>query len=343
VTSLPPMRRKRVTIAAQEIVGSDFLDDTKLPLRLTPNADVDLVAWAQANVDHLEAELRRYGAILFRGFGVGSTGELERFAGVFTDELLNYIEGSSPRVMLADKVYTSTEYPPEYPISLHNELSYAHKWPAKLFFYCEQPPESGGETPIADGRRILELLPPDLIDRFERKGVRYIRKMHGGDGAGLSWKTVFETDDREFVESYCREGEITYRWTEDGGLWTSQDRPGVIRHPKTGERVWFNQADQWHPSNLGEELARAMYAVADRESLPLNVEHADGTPIALEDLETVRATFRDAAVRFPWEKGDVLLVDNTMVSHGRMPFTGRRRVVVSMGETVHLRDGSGKA
>ena len=29
-------------------------------------------------------------------------------------------------------VYTSTEYPPEFFISLHNELSYSTRWPSRL-------------------------------------------------------------------------------------------------------------------------------------------------------------------------------------------------------------------
>jgi len=333
---LPPMRRRAVAARPDELVEIGPLDPGRpLPVVVRPKADVDLAAWAAANRDLVERELLGCGAVLFRGFAVASRDQLERIALVFVPELLDYVEGTSPRTQLADGVYTSTEYPPEHFISLHNELSYAHRWPARLFFCCVTPAASGGETPLADGRRVLEELPGDLVAKFAEKGVRYSRTMHGGQGPGLSWPAVFETDDRDFVERYCREGGVEHRWRPDGGLWTRQVRPGLISHPRTGERVWFNQADQWHPSSLGSELASAMAATSD--ALPLDASFGDGTPFTTEELEQVRGAVRRAMVTFPWRAGDLLVVDNMLVAHGRMPYTGPRRVLVAMGETVELR------
>jgi alpha-ketoglutarate-dependent taurine dioxygenase len=335
----PRMRRRTVSIDPDRVVAREFADSQRqLPLILRPTVELDLVAWCRANRESLEDDLARYGAVLFRGFAVGSAAEFERVVMAFTDDLLNYVEGSSPRTMVADKVYTSTEYPPEYRISLHNELSYAHKWPGKLFFYCEVPAPAGGETPVADGRRVLELLPADLRSRFEERGVRYFRNLRGAGGPGLSWQTVFETSDRSWVEQYCREGGIEFEWTADGGLRTQQVRPGTVRHPRTGEPVWFNQADQWHPSNLGNELGEAMVSLADERELPLNAQYGDGSQFAPADLRQVREAVDGATVLVPWQAGDILMIDNTTVMHGRMPFRGSRRVLVSMGDTVHLAD-----
>jgi alpha-ketoglutarate-dependent taurine dioxygenase len=332
------MRRRALTVSPDELVGAGALDGgAPPPLVLRPRADVDLVAWAAANTAQVERALLEHGALLFRGFPVPSPDVFERFALVFVPELLDYVEGSSPRTVLGDGLYTSTEYPPDQLISLHSELSYAHRWPARLFFHCVVAPATGGETPVADCRRVLDLLPPDLVERFAERGVRYVRNMHDGVGPGLSWTTVYETGDRDFVERYCREGDVDFRWRPDGGLRTSQVRPGVVTHPVTGDRVWFNQADQWHPSNLGPELSRAVVA-AGRDELPLDASYGDGTPFADEELAQVRDAFRRAMVTFPWREGDVLMVDNMRMAHGRMPFTGPRRVLVAMGGTVHLRD-----
>ncbi|MFI7633172.1 TauD/TfdA family dioxygenase [Nonomuraea sp. NPDC049400] len=337
--SAPRPRRKPVLIDAADLVTMESLvPDGSLPLVIRPSKRVDLVTWTEANRELLERRLHTHGAILFRDFGVREVAEFERFALALTPDLLNYVEGSSPRTMLAEKVYTSTEYPPEYPISLHNELSYAHKWPAKLFFFCQTAPRSGGETPIADCRRVLRMLPQDLVSRFTRSGVRYLRNLRDADGPGLAWSTVFETRDKDFVERYCAEGGIDFQWHADGSLQTSQVRPAVIRHPVTGEPVWFNQADQWHPSNLGEELSAALNSVADAAELPINAAFGDGSPIDVRDLGLVRRTIRTAMVRFAWKEGDILLIDNMLVAHGRMPFTGPRRVLVTMGETVYLDD-----
>ncbi|HYM00575.1 MAG TPA: TauD/TfdA family dioxygenase, partial [Blastocatellia bacterium] len=289
---------------------------------------------AASNVEFIETQLMRRGAILFRGFVLDSAAAFERFARYVTPELVNYVEGSSPRLRLADKVYTSTEYPPEYFISLHNELSYAHKWPGRLFFYCNLAPPQGGETPIADSREVLRLLNPEIVEKFDRKGVRYVRRLHGDRGAGLSWQNVFETTDRDFVEAYCREGSIEFEWGEDGSLRTSQIRPALATHPRTGERVWFNQADQWHWSNLGPEISMALRSGSGEDHLPIAAYYGDGSPIELEALDQIRAAFKQLAVKFPWAEGDILLIDNMLVAHGRMPYTGPRKVLVAMGSPV---------
>jgi alpha-ketoglutarate-dependent taurine dioxygenase len=310
-----------------------------MPLVVEPSVEgLDLVVWAQTNAELIDAELWKHGALLFRGFDVASVENFRRFASTVTTDLVNYIEGSSERVLLGEQVYTSTEYPAEYFISLHNELSYAHRWPGRLFFCCLQAPPRGGETPIADSRRVFQLISPRIREDFIRKGVQYVRNLHGGGGAGLSWQAVFETDDRAFVESYCREGRIEFEWRPDGGLRTSQVRPAVARHPRTGETVWFNQADQWHPSNLGAELSARLGATTGEEDLPINAYYGDGSPFDTQTLEAVRGAYRKATVAFRWQEGDVMLIDNMLAAHGRMPYSGPRRVAVAMGAPVTTRE-----
>jgi acyl transferase domain-containing protein/glutamate-1-semialdehyde aminotransferase/acyl-CoA synthetase (AMP-forming)/AMP-acid ligase II/alpha-ketoglutarate-dependent taurine dioxygenase len=330
-------RRRAVPVQDSLVRRSLLAPDQSLPRVISPATEgVDLSAWAASNKAAIESDLLKHGGILFRGFDIGSVEAFHRFAGTLTSGLVNYIEGSSERIKVSDKVYTSTEYPPELFVSMHNELSYAHRWPKLIFFYCLVEPQQGGETPIADSRRVLDAMPAELKAKFLEKGVQYLRNLHGGRGAGLSWQGVFETSDRDFVESYCREGNIEFQWKPDGGLRTRQVRPGIARHPQTGELIWFNQADQFHPSNLGEEIARSLMSISAKEDLPLYSAYGDGTPFEPETLELVRETFRKTMIAFPWRKGDVLLLDNMLVAHGRMPFSGPRRIVVSMGDPVSL-------
>jgi alpha-ketoglutarate-dependent taurine dioxygenase len=330
------MRRRKLSLSGEALVKTSFLQtDQTIPLVFEPALPgIDLAEWAAGNLEFLETQLLRHGAILFRGFPVQTVNAFRNFASVAAPNPVNYIEGSSPRTLIGDKVYTSTEYPAGFSISMHSELSYAHRWPGKLLFYCQTPPSSGGETPIADNRKLLASLDPALVERFERLGVRYMRNLRGDRGPGLSWQAVFETDDRDVVEGYCREGNVEFSWKADGGLWTSQDRPATGRHPATGERIWFNQADQWHPSNLGRELAQALYQVASEADLPINAYYGDGAPFDPIDLDKIREAYDGVRVLFPWRQGDTLLLDNMLTAHGRMPFTGPRKVLVAMGSPV---------
>ncbi len=327
-------RRKAVSLSAESMVRFGPLQPGQtLPLVVEPAFDeLDPFAWAEHNGESIGERLIEHGAILFRNFRLRTAEDFDRFSRVLIPRRVNYVEGSSPRLALGEKIYTSTEYPADQFVSMHNELSYAHRWPSRLLFFCETPPQQGGETPIADSRRVLALLDPALGRRFAERGVCYLRNLHGGRGAGLSWQTVFETADRETVESYCREGEIEFRWKEDGGLWTRQRRPAVRTHPATGEALWFNQVDQWHPSNLAPDVARVLLASCRESELPIYATYGDGTPFAGSELDEVREAFRQALVAFPWQRGDALLVDNMLTAHGRMPFVGPRRVLVAMGD-----------
>jgi len=329
-------RRKAVSLSAEGMVRFGSLEPGQtLPLVIEPAMDpLNPFAWAEDNLELISRKLLEHGGILFRNFRLSTADDFDRFSRTLIPHRVSYVEGSSPRLSLGEKIYTSTEYPADQFVSMHNELSYAHKWPSRLLFFCETAPQQGGETPIADSRKVLQGLSPELRQRFLDKGVCYLRNLHGGRGAGLSWQTVFETDDRSVVESYCREGGIEIRWKEDGGLWTRQVRPAVREHPGTGDAVWFNQVDQWHPSNLEKEVAHLLLASCAEGDLPIYATYGDGTPFEEPDLDEIRSAFRQALVTFPWQRGDALLVDNMLTAHGRMPFVAPRRVLVAMGDAA---------
>jgi len=286
---LASIKRKAVKLSSESLIEMDYLQpEATLPLVIRPAAgNVDLIDWAKHHRQIIETELLKHGAILFRGFNVTDVPVFERFARTVTSSLVNYIEGSSARLSMGDQLYTSTEYPPELFISLHNELSYAHKWPGKIFFFCLQVPSQGGETPIADSRKVYSLLDSKTKEVFIQKEVKYLRNLNGKTGAGLSWQSVFETTNRAFVEEYCRQGGIEFSWKDDGTLRTAQVRPAVATHPATGETVWFNQVDQWHPSNLGTDAARAMLAVIKEEDLPINARYGDDSPLEEATLDEI--------------------------------------------------------
>lgn len=313
-------------------------EDRTLPLMVDSGNDATsggpnaLISWCRENQSYVDQKLLEHGAILFRGFGINTPGAFARFTRGVTPALLDGKEENVPRTKLTSGVYTSTEYPAEYVLSMHSEYSYSHHWPAKLFFCCIVAPSEGGETPIADNRDVLRSLDPDVVDQFVQKKVRYLRNLHDGQGFGLSWQAAFQTTDKAVVEEYCRRYAIEFTW-KPGGLNLSQTLDGVIRHPKTGEMVWFNQAPQFHPSDYPPEIYHSVLSAYKHESeLPQNVCFGDGMPMDADVLRTIRETMHQKAVRFRWQEGDVLMVDNVLVSHGRMPFAGPRKILVAMSE-----------
>ncbi|MDX3228151.1 TauD/TfdA family dioxygenase [Streptomyces sp. ME19-01-6] len=268
-------------------------------------------------------------ALVFRGFAI-TPESYEEVATAVLPRRLAYIHGNSPRTKVGQNVYTSTEYPPEFTISMHNEMSYAHTWPSRLLFFCEQAPTSGGATPVVDGQLWLESIDPGIRDAFAG-GVRYIQNLHDGYGLGKSWQATFETDNPAEVETFLDTAGADWKWKGDGTLWISQLRPATVRHPVTGAEVWFNQADQFHVAGLGDD-ARELAELLSEDEMPQSVTFADGSPIPAEYITHIQETGLRLAVDVDWQAGSLLLIDNMLVGHGRRPFAGPRRVLVAMSD-----------
>jgi alpha-ketoglutarate-dependent taurine dioxygenase len=227
-------------------------------------------------------------------------------------------------------VYTATEYLAHLAIPMHCECAYQRDWPMKLVFGCLQPATTGGETPLARTARVTDRIDPLIVQMFRDRGVLYVRNY--GQGVDLPWENVFQTTSRAEVDAYCRREGIDVEWLPDDRLRTRQVCQGVARHPRTGQTLFFNQAHLFHISSVDEETRSSMLDLFDEADLPRNAFFGDGSRIDEPILENIRAAFAAESVAFQWEQGDVLLVDNMLVAHGRRPFTGPRQVLVSMGE-----------
>jgi alpha-ketoglutarate-dependent taurine dioxygenase len=304
------------------------------PRETTPeNAAVE--ATAQGLVSYLEdtertaADLTDAGALVFRGFHV-TPAELPAVMDLLLPHRLAYVHGNSPRTKVGENVYTSTEYPAEQTISMHNEMSYSSRWPARLMFFCEQAAETGGATPIVDGVTWLDSLGDDVREAFA-DGVTYLQNLHGGAGFGKSWQDTFETTDREEVERFLSEAGAQWTWNRDA-LSIRNTRPATTRHPVTGAEVWFNQSDQWHPAGLADDTAQALLQIMREDELPQYVTFADGSPIPADYVRLIRDNGLRHAVDVDWREGDVVVIDNVLVGHGRRPYTGGRRILVAMSD-----------
>jgi alpha-ketoglutarate-dependent taurine dioxygenase len=328
-----PVRAVRRPIVATpaDLVRDDPSAPERGPAILVADgaAPVDLVDWFSAHRAQVDPLLVTRGGVLFRGFDAAGLTKFEQIAHALCGELMQYTYRSTPRTKVADGIYTSTEYPADQKIPQHNENAYATTWPLRIAFGCVEPSASGGDTPTADSRRVFARIPGAIRDAFAARGVMYVRNYH--QSIDLPWQDVFQTTSREEVEATCHRMNITAEWRDDGSLRTTQVCQAIARHPTTGDLVWFNQAHLFHLSTLAPPVRECLVENFGIDGVPRNALYGDGTPIDDAIVDQIRRIYEEEEVRIPWVRGDVLLLDNMLRSHGRAPFKGSRRVLVGMG------------
>lgn len=325
------MRRKAV--ATTNLVQTGFVpgNEDRFPLMLTPTVEnVDLAAWCASHRDELDGHFDKYGAILFRGFALNDAADFEAVASSIASDLFAEY-GDLPPEAASERIYGSTPYPPDKMILFHNESSHLASWPLRQFFFCITPAPDRGETPLLDCREVYQALDPELRDEFAKKGLMYVRNF--SEGIDVPWQDFFHTDDKAEVEKTCADAGMSCEWTEQG-LRIRQIAPAITTHPRTGEKLFFNQVQLHHVSCLDEETRSALRQLFKDEDLPRNVYFGDGTPIPDAVIDRIGELYEELCVEFPWQKGDLIAVDNMLVAHARRPFSGPRKLLVAMGEMV---------
>jgi len=297
-----------------------------------------LAAFLKDNKPAVDAALDDAGALLFRGFDVSDPKAFDAAVVAYGEPGFTY-EGSlsnAVRTNVTPRVFTANEAPPQTEIFLHHEMAQTPIYPSKLFFYCEIAADTGGATPLCRSDLVLEELEnqaPDFIARLEAEGVRYTNVMPGdddaGSGQGRSWRSTLSADSKQGAEARLSELGYSWEWLESGALRATTPALPAVRMLADGRRTFFNQ------------LIAAFRGWRDARNDPgkaitFGGSGADGgganggEPISAEDMAPAIAIADALTVDCKWQAGDVALIDNFTVMHGRRPFEGKRRVLASL-------------
>lgn len=301
-------------------------------LELGGPAPADPAAWAAEHRSRLRATVAEHGAVLVRGLGLRDADTVARFGRAYLDRIITEREGFAPRQVLADGVYSSSEWPADQPMCMHHELSYAREVPGTLLFAALKAPASGGVTAVADSQEVLEALPAGFVDRFEKEGWSLVRNYT--EAIGVTLADSFGTADRAAVEEYCDARGITYAWQRDGGLRTRQRASAVLRHPVTGRRGWFNQIAFLNEWTLDPVVREYLTFEFGEDGLPFNSRYGEGAPLDEDTVLTINSVYEKHTLREPWRDGDLLIVDNLRMAHSREPYEGDREIAVVLGDPV---------
>ncbi|KAL9268701.1 Clavaminate synthase-like protein [Drosera capensis] len=301
------------------------------PLILTPNPKSPTVShhlpqFIRAHKPWLESRLHEADAVLLRGFLVDSAVEFNEVVEAFGFEELPYIGGAAPRNKVVGRVFTANESPPLQKIPFHHEMAQVPEFPSKLFFFCEVEPGSGGETPIVLSHVIYETMKqkyPEFVQNLEEHGLMYARVLGEDDDPsspiGRGWKSTFLTKDKIIAEERAAKLGMKLEWLEDAVKTVMGPIPAVKFDKSRQCKVWFNS------------MVAAYTGWEDKRNDPVKaVTFGDGSPLPGHIIYDCQKILEEESVAIPWQKGDVLLIDNWAVLHSRRSFDPPRRVLASL-------------
>ncbi|XP_035664553.1 dapdiamide synthesis protein DdaC-like isoform X1 [Branchiostoma floridae] len=338
---------------AAKLAGRPFLpgSDTKgFPATLNPirvdfpavfhpkaPADADklpLEEWGAMVREIVDRELSKTGVLLFRGLPIRTR---EDYARLFDGTGLaprDYVGHAGRREQLDTNVYSSNDDPLEFTIDIHTELSFMPAPPQKVMFCCIKSPgeHGGGETPVTDMRGVMRDMDPSLVERVRTRQIRYVRNIADKSRSSWNWQSNMHSEDREEVERFLTGKGFSYRWNADDSLsyWFSTD--GLSEHPGSGETYWFNQLTE-HNGSCFKVHPEFMNETKHISEFPRHTSYGDGEEFSEEDLAHVREVQWKNSYGFHWRQGDVLVMDNFMVGHGRMgcnPGVKERKIIASI-------------
>ncbi len=291
-------------------------------------AQGDLAAYIGANKGAVDDHLSQAGAVLFRGFDVPDAQAFDAGMAAYGETNFTYAKSLSNavRVNVTERVFTANEAPPETRIHLHHEMAQTPIYPSKLFFYCEIAAGEGGATPLCPSDIVYErLLTEDrsLAKAFEERGVRYSNTMpaadDAGSGQGRSWRSTLGVETCDEAEARLSDLGYDWVWQEDETLRVTTPVLQAVRILPDGRKTFFNQ------------LIAAFRGWSDtRNEATKAVRFGDGELITADHMAAPIALSEDLTYDHAWQAGDVVLVDNFLVMHGRKPFVGKRRVLASL-------------
>ena len=310
------------------VLKCDLSEQSGSPGQSSEQAMKLVASWIAEQRTDLSQLLQTHGAILFRGFPIPEIEQFDQFVAAFEWPNFPYEQSLSNavRINYTPRVFSANEAPAEVTIYLHHEMAQTPVFPGKLFFYCQKPADAGGATPVCRSDILWEQMSercPEFAAACEAKGLQYTSVMpsenDASSGMGRSWQGTFRAASCQDAESRMRQLGYTWEWLPDGCLRATTPVLPAVVEISSGRKVFFNQ------------LIAAFRGWKDARNDPSKaITFGDGSPLKREDVLQVAEMAEALTFDIPWQQGDIALVDNFVVMHGRRTFQGTRRVYASL-------------
>jgi alpha-ketoglutarate-dependent taurine dioxygenase len=346
--------RGSITIAGARFMDTELssdeircsvLTDSGLPLCIEPTRGVvsthraAFVHWLGAHRTVLEQLMVKHGGVVLRGFPLTETADFEAVVGEFEAYSAGYLGGSTPRRPLGRNVLESTSLASDLRLGVHSEMAYMRDFPPRIAFFARHVAERGGETIIADFRRMSELIPGPLREKLQLRGIRNVRNY--GPAAAREpayidnpdmrpWNHSFFTNSQSEVEQLALGLGMRTVWHADGRLTVINQMDAFTTHPATGQSVYRNNIHAGGRLNYTGERAESERALLAIQKMPTGTFLGDGSSLDATEMALLSRLIDEVTISWPWANGDTMILDNLQVGHGRNPFEGRRETQVAL-------------
>lgn len=246
--------------------------------------------------------------LLFRGFEV-DTDKFKTFTELLSTNFVSYVGGAYSREMInGDKTLLSvTGGKQHFAVPLHGEMYYRKQKPEIIWFYCASPALKEGETTVCDGRQVYNELSDATRSLLQEKRLKYIRTYPTG-----VWQKIYQTDDIEILKKVCTENDMQLQVNADFSI-TTEYTTSAIQVSRCGKyNVFINN----------------ILPVVEQESKGSQtsiVRLEDYSKLPDEVIDEIKQVSDRLTQLVSWKKGDILMVDNTRLLHGRRSFADEQR------------------
>lgn len=298
----------------------------------------DVTGWVAAHRAELDALILKHGGIVLRGFPIVVSEDFGAVTACFPAYTGGYQGGAAARRSVAKGVYEATQRTGDQTIPIHQEMFYLRDYPSRIAFFAKKVAEQGGETTIADMRRVTREMPDSIRTRLETLGIQNIRNFAAKTGSSeenrlmdkRGWDFAFYTDSEEEVEAVCARRHLRPHWHDDGSLTVFNLEDAFVPHPQTGERVYRGGVHIAHFYRGSYDNTGQAAELRAQQKFPSGAYLGDGSDLPEEE----DAAFQQLVGRFTyswkWRDGDVMILDNLLTGHGRNPFSGTRATEVAL-------------
>lgn len=292
--------------------------------------------------------LKKHGAVVLRNARKLDAETLSKYItaiGINSgDQPFEQNGSTAKRTEITEVLSTANEGPPNVRIHQHNEFSRFVKYPTKLFFVCAAYNGEGGETPIVHGGEFFQKInekAPNFIEELSRRGLymEQVWPLKSNNNTHWSYKFCFgrriDPNDTDFERQKEQAKKLAKEIASPDCEFTPENDL-LIRQFTEPIRIYRNGDGEEFPcffNSLTTFYAYTKHRVGDY-SKTHSICYNDGGEIPVTYLDLVLETSLEIAYNHQWNEGDIVIVDNYMVSHGRLPWKGERRILVSMWDEV---------